>query len=117
MFATSFVPVATAWIGKDLNARGPEIFYAIVYTLWTMSYLFLTHKIIMSDKANGYKKSAEDVKSMKIYKTLTNWKNMSILVLVTIVALIFFPAGQLAIVSFQIIFIGAKFNDDSDNLF
>ncbi|MGR3741131.1 TMEM175 family protein [Companilactobacillus sp. DQM5] len=117
MFATSFLPVATAWIGKNLNARGPEIFYTIVYALWTISYLFLTHKIIMSDELNGHKKSANDIKNMRIYKALTNWKIVSIIVLADILVLTFFPAGQLLIVTFQIIFLGAKFNEDSDNLF
>lgn len=38
MFATSFLPVATTWIGEHINARGPQIFYAIIYTLWSFAY-------------------------------------------------------------------------------
>lgn len=117
LFTTSFVPMATAWISKDLNARGPEIFYAIIYFLWTMAYLVLTHKIIQSDEKYGYQESANDIKNMKVYRVFSKWYIILISCTVWILFIIFIPAAQLVSIIVMIVFFGASFNEDSDKLF
>lgn len=50
MFATSFLPVATAWVGKGLNQQGPEIFYFMVYLLWSVAYFILSLMLVRANK-------------------------------------------------------------------
>lgn len=40
LFAMSLLPVATAWAGRYLQARGPEYFYLLVFFLWSKTYLY-----------------------------------------------------------------------------
>ncbi|MDO1604861.1 TMEM175 family protein [Lactobacillus sp. YT155] len=117
MFSTSFIPVATAWVSRGLNDRGPEIFYGIIYLLWTISYLLLTHKIILSEERYGHQKSADDVKRMKIYRVFSNWKVIILSLIIWILIIVFLPVAQLLAVTIMIVFIGASFNEDSDQLF
>ncbi|WP_099974564.1 TMEM175 family protein [Lactobacillus terrae] len=117
MFSTSFVPVATAWIGKDINARGPEIFYTIVYTIWSIAYALLTYVIISENEKSGHPEIANDIRSMAIYIVLTNWKLSIVEIVIVVLILIYMPALLLVLVTLQIIFVGARFNADSDKLF
>ncbi|MFD1472008.1 TMEM175 family protein [Companilactobacillus mishanensis] len=117
MFTTSFIPVATAWISQDLNARGPQIFYAIVYTAWSLAYTLLSYFIAKDNEDAGHGKEAADIRRMKIYRFMTSWKTAIPHFIVLILILIFMPALQLALVVIQIIFVGARFNKDSDKLF
>ncbi|WP_241692842.1 TMEM175 family protein [Fructobacillus tropaeoli] len=50
LFTTSFLPLATAWIGQDLSARGPEIFYGLVFLVWTAAFLLLVFTAILDNK-------------------------------------------------------------------
>ncbi|WP_129044767.1 TMEM175 family protein [Companilactobacillus metriopterae] len=117
MFSTSFLPVATAWIGKDINARGPQIFYTIVYVIWSIAYGLLTYVIISENEKSGHIEIANDIRSMAIYKVLTNWKLSLVEIVLVVLILIYMPALLLLLVTLQIIFVGARFNADSDKLF
>jgi uncharacterized membrane protein len=117
MFTTSFLPVATAWIGEHINSRGPQIFYAIIYTLWSIAYGLLTYFIIDDNKKAGHLEVAKSISSMKIYRVMTSWKMNLIFYVALILVLIFMPALQLVLVLIQIIFAGSRFNKDSDKLF
>lgn len=117
MFATSFLPVATAWVGRGLNEQGPEIFYCLIYLFWTVAYMYLSHSLIVSNIQTGRQQQADDIKRMPIYRYMTNWKIALSQAVITILVLIYMPALQIAIVTFQIIFVGARFNDDSDKLY
>ena len=117
MFTTSFLPVATAWIGEHINSRGPQIFYAIIYTLWSIAYGLLTYFIIDDNKKAGHLEVAKSISSMKIHRVMTSWKMNLIFYVALILVLIFMPALQLVLVLIQIIFAGSRFNKDSDKLF
>lgn len=117
MFTTSFIPVATAWVGRDLNAQGPEIFYSIVYFLWSFAYATLTYEIAKANKSAGYKEIANSISSMRIYQALTNWKFVSVELIILILILIFMPALQMLLIAFQVLIVGGNVNDDSDKLF
>ncbi|APX73247.1 TMEM175 family protein [Companilactobacillus allii] len=117
MFSTSFLPVATSWIGEDLNAQGPQIFYAIIYTIWSASYILLSYLIAKDNDEQGYKNVAKSIRQMKIYRYLTNWKYLLIQTIVLIIILIYLPVLQIVLVLWQIIFIGSRTNPDSDKLF
>ncbi|AKP66256.1 TMEM175 family protein [Companilactobacillus ginsenosidimutans] len=117
MFATSFLPVATAWVGEHINSRGPQIFYAIIYTLWSITYALLTYYIAADNEKAGHPEIAKSIRSMRIYRFMTNWKTLLIHLVLLVLTLIFIPALQLALVLIQIIFVGSRFNKDSDKLF
>lgn len=117
MFTTSFIPMATAWIGRDLKAQGPEIFYAIIFSIWTAAYLVLSYVISNDDiKRKQYKKS-HDIRKMKIYRYLTNIKYMTIQTTVLVIILVFKPEFLLVVVLWQILAFAIWNNDDSDKLF
>lgn len=117
MFTTSFIPVATAWVGRGLNEQGPEIFYFIVFLLWSVAYFYLSNRLIRANEKDHQPKSADAIRSMVIYRYMSNWKLVSIQVIVSVLVLKFMPALQMVIVTLMIIFIGARFNADSDKLF
>lgn len=117
MFTTSFVPVATAWVGRGLNEQGPEIFYFIVFLLWSIAYFYLSNRLIRANEKDHQPKAAEAIRSMVIYRYMSNWKLVSLQIILSAVVLKFMPALQMLIVTLMIIFIGARFNADSDQLF
>ncbi|GAD16141.1 TMEM175 family protein [Lentilactobacillus otakiensis] len=117
MFATSFLPVATAWVGKGLNQQGPETFYFLVYMLWSMAYFILSLMLVKANEKGHRPEAAQSIRSMVIYRFMSNWKWVGLQIIASIVVLIYFPALQMVIVSLLIIFVGARFNKDSDQLF
>ncbi|MEE6725429.1 TMEM175 family protein [Pediococcus acidilactici] len=116
MFTTSFIPMATAWIGRDLKAQGSEIFYAIVFYIWT-AYLILSYVISNDDLKRKQYKKAHDIRKMKIYQYLTSVKYMLIQTILLIIILVFKPECLLAVVLWQILAFAIWNNDDSDKLF
>ncbi|MEE8824223.1 hypothetical protein LASUN_18870 [Lentilactobacillus sunkii] len=117
MFTTSFIPVATAWVGRGLNEQGPEIFYFIVFLLWSVAYFYLSNRLIRANEKDHQPKAAEAIRSMVIYRYMSNWKLVSVQVIASVLVLKFMPALQMVIVTLMIIFVGARFNADSDKLF
>ncbi|GAX01258.1 TMEM175 family protein [Secundilactobacillus silagei] len=117
LFSTSFLPVATAWVGRGLNAFGPEAFYTIVYVIWTISYILLSRSLIQANHLAHADEAAEKIKSMPMYRGLTNWWYIVGLVILDVLALRFFPALQLVFMAGSVIFVGARSNADSDKLF
>ncbi|WP_125567912.1 TMEM175 family protein [Companilactobacillus insicii] len=117
MFTTSFIPVATAWVGRDLNAQGPEIFYAIVYFLWSFAYALLTYMIAKENELAGYTEIATSIRDMKIYRALTSWKFVGTEIIVWVLILIYVPALQMVLIAFQVLTEGGSVNEDSDKLF
>ncbi len=116
LFTTSFVPVATAWVGRGLNEQGPEIFYFIVFASWTAAYFFLSYQLVKANEKDHQPKAAAAIRSMVIYRYIANWKLDLLQGIVTVVALVYVPALQMVIVVLMIVFIGARFNKDSDHL-
>ncbi|WP_334329914.1 TMEM175 family protein [Companilactobacillus sp. HBUAS59699] len=117
MFTTSFIPVATAWVGRSLNVQGPEIFYAIVYFLWSFAYALLTYMIARENELAGHHEIAASIRKMKIYRALTSWKFVGAELIVWILILIYLPALQMLLIAFQVLMVGGNVNEDSDKLF
>ncbi|GKT02629.1 TMEM175 family protein [Furfurilactobacillus entadae] len=102
LFTTSFIPVATAWVGEGINARGPELFYSLVYFLWFSSYIVLSHTIVNENDKYGYHKAATDIRATNVYRRATKWQTFFIVIGAMVLALIFCPAMQLLIIAIQI---------------
>ncbi len=116
MFTTSFLPVATAWVGRGLNEQGPEIFYFIVYLAWSFAYAWLSRVLIVANRESGHEQVAENISHMLIYRYLSNWKIFVVQTAVVVVILIYVPALQMVVVTLQILLVGMRFNPDSDKL-
>lgn len=116
MFSTSFIPVATAWVGRGINAQGPELFYFIVYTFWTGAYIWLTYVMIQQNKRDGHEQAAHDISRMMIYRAMTNWKVVLGQFVLLALILIYMPALQMLVVFLQITLFGMRFNKDSDDI-
>ncbi|KRL75775.1 hypothetical protein FC17_GL002507 [Secundilactobacillus paracollinoides DSM 15502 = JCM 11969] len=116
MFTTSFLPVATAWVGRGINKQGPEIFYFIVYSAWSFAYVELSRSLIKANEASGHPEVATNIKRMNIYRYLTNWKLVLIQTIVMVIILMYLPALQMVVVVMQIVLVGMRFNEDSDRL-
>lgn len=117
MFATPFLPVATAWVGKGLNQQGPETFYFLVYLLWSVAYFILSVMLVKANEKDYRPEAAKSIRSMAIYRFMGSWKWVSGQIVASIVAIIYLPALQMVLVFLLIIFVGARFNKDSDQLF
>ncbi|GAO99928.1 TMEM175 family protein [Fructobacillus ficulneus] len=115
LFTTSFLPLATAWIGKDLSAQGPEIFYAVVFLLWTLTFFLLIQTIISDNKKMGRNEQIKNLKGMRIYKYLTNPLAMSVQIIVWILLLVFAPQFQLIVMVWQIMFVAGRTNTEIDH--
>ncbi|MHA8111491.1 TMEM175 family protein [Lactobacillaceae bacterium Melli_B4] len=114
LFTTSFLPLSTAWIGKNLYARGPEIFYGIVFFIWSLAFLMLVQTVINDNERLGRVKQADELRSMKIYKYLTNPVTLLAQGIAWIAILIVVPQFQLIIMIWQIMFVAAKTNVEVD---
>lgn len=115
LFATSFLPLSTAWIGRDLSARGPEIFYGIVFFVWTATFLLLVQVIINDNQKLGRTEQANELRQMRIYQYLINPLALFLQMLVWILLLIFAPQLQLLIMVWQIMFVAGKTNSEIDH--
>ncbi|WP_225352883.1 hypothetical protein [Lentilactobacillus parafarraginis] len=71
----------------------------------------------MANVSDGHEKAADSIRQMRIYRFLSNWKLVSIQVILVVLGLIYVPATQMLIVTLEIVFVGAHFNKDSDRLF
>lgn len=114
LFTTSFLPLATAWIGQDLSARGPEIFYGLVFLVWTAAFLLLVFTAILDNQKLGRLQEAEDLRQMRIVRYLTNPFAIVSQGLAWLLILIFAPQFQLVIMVWQILFIAGRTNVDID---
>ncbi|EHO53771.1 TMEM175 family protein [Lentilactobacillus kisonensis] len=117
MFTTSFIPVATAWVGRGLNKQGPEIFYFGVYLLWSVSYFILSYMLANANQRDQRPEAAASIRQMAIYRFMRDWRMAAIQLPITIAVLYYLPALQMVIVTLQIILVGARSNKDSDRLF
>ncbi|GLB46177.1 membrane protein [Philodulcilactobacillus myokoensis] len=117
MFITSFIPLATAWVGEGINARGPALFYAFIYLIWTISYMLLSHSIIESEIYLNHMNSAHSIQTMKTYRNLTNPKFVVIALIIWALILIFIPAVQLVAITIFVLAFGTSTNDDGDKMF
>ena len=60
LFAITFVPFDTAWLGRNMDSLIPAMLYGIVYLIITVTYILLQYSLI---KCNG--------ENSKIYNTLS----------------------------------------------
>ncbi|WP_295730534.1 TMEM175 family protein [uncultured Limosilactobacillus sp.] len=54
LFAMSFFPVATNWVGRFPQATAPEYFYIFVYAFWGIAFYFLTASLAQDNPSNAH---------------------------------------------------------------
>lgn len=116
LFTTSFIPLSTAWIGKNLFARGPEIFYGIIFFIWSFSFVIMIYVVIKENEKIGRNKEVNLLRKMRIFSYLTNPLYLFLQLMVWILILIFCPQFQLLIMIWQIMFVANKTNVEIDKL-
>jgi uncharacterized membrane protein len=114
LFTTSFIPLSTAWIGKNLYYRGPEIFYGIVFFVWSFAFTLLVKVVIDECQKIGLTRQAWALQNLRIYKYLTNPFMLGSQLIIWILILIFCPQFQLLVMIWQIMFVAAKTNKEID---
>lgn len=117
MFGTSLLPVATAWVSRGLNARGPQIFYTIAYVVWTASYVYLTQTIVRANERANHPEVAAAIRAMPVTAYFTKWPLLIIQVIAQVLALIFMPVVNLIIVCALIVWVAFHTSPDSDKIF
>ncbi len=116
LFSTSFLPVATAWTGRDLSAQGPEIFYTGVYVVWLFAYILLSYVIANTNAKLGHPEIAKDIRNMKVYQFTTKLKWVIPQIIIMILVLIYLPAIQLFLIALRMTVVSANTNSDSDRV-
>lgn len=115
LLTMSFLPVATAWVGRFINARGPEYFYFVVHFAWLLAYWLLSQAIARANQTvapDVYQK----ITQMPIYGILTKWY-FWVAQIILVIGIYFFPAVELLFVAGEVLVIGNKTTSDSDRLF
>lgn len=59
LFIASLLPVTTAWIGSDINARVPALLYAINVILYNLAFSALRNEIIKVQTSASHKMTLE----------------------------------------------------------
>ncbi|MYV17703.1 TMEM175 family protein [Furfurilactobacillus milii] len=114
LFGTSFLPVATAWVGEGIFARGPQAFYMLIYAIWTIAFVILAKQIIKANE--NHPAVVNSIKQLTLYRYLTYWPAVTVQVVLQILSLLFFPAGNLILITLQIITSAVFSNKESDKI-
>ncbi|USS87329.1 TMEM175 family protein [Fructilactobacillus hinvesii] len=115
LFTMSLIPVASAWVGKFMNSVAPQLFYLLFFTAWNLSYLFLCQVIISEMKNENDQVGMRKIKNTMSYRFLTSWK-FPTLIIVTAIAICFFPVSGLIFSLIEIIINGIYTAPDGDRL-
>jgi uncharacterized membrane protein len=115
LLTMSFIPVATAWTGRNLMARAPEYFYLIVFFLWSFAYWLLTRMMIVEAREHSDGTGEQRLRAMSAFKIMDGWR----LYAGTAVAGIcvwFFPPAGLTLTLVELVFMALITPSDADML-
>lgn len=114
LFAMSLLPVATAWAGRYLQARGPEYFYLLVFFLWSKTYLYLSVAIANDLDATNTEKAAR-LRQMPIFRFLRGWRLPAETAAVAVIVY-FYPPSCLLITLSELVYMAIHTTPDSDRV-
>ncbi|MCI1915135.1 MAG: TMEM175 family protein [Bifidobacteriaceae bacterium] len=115
LLTMSFIPVATAWTGRNLMAHAPEYFYLIVFFLWSFAYWLLTRMMISEASSHGDKLGEQRLRAMSAYRIMNGWR-LYVGTAVTAVCVWFFPPAGLGLTLVELIFMAIITPSDADML-
>ncbi len=112
LLTMSLLPVATAWAGEYLAARGPEFFYLVVFFAWSVAYWLLTRALIADHRGTPV---AAQLQKMPPYRFMNSWQ-LPTFTIVLAVAVYFFPPACLIATLIELIYMALHTNADSDQV-
>lgn len=88
LFWLTLCPAVTSWVGRNPTSFWPEVFYVLVYMMWSFSFGILSKKVIAANETDSH-----------VVKVLSRDRRSGISMLINLVTLIgvFFypPIGML----------------------
>lgn len=114
LLTMSLVPVSTAWVGRFLNEPIPELFYLLIFFLWSLAYLWLSRAIAEVMDAVDPEKAAK-IREMPPYRYMASWR--FVIVNIVMAGMIFiFPPSCVFLTLLELIYMAFHTNDDSDQV-
>lgn len=101
-------------MGEGIFARGPQTFYMLIYAVWTIAFVILAKQIIKANE--NHPAVVNSIKHLTLYRYLTYWPAVTVQVALQILSLLFFPAGNLILITLQIITSAIFSNKESDKI-
>ncbi|WP_179393885.1 TMEM175 family protein [Lacticaseibacillus absianus] len=112
LFTMSLLPVATAWAGEYLSARGPEFFYLMVFFAWSVAYWGLTRALIADHRGTPV---AAQLASMPPYRFMNSWRLLTFTLVLAVVVYFYPPACLIATLG-ELIYMALHTTADSDRV-
>ncbi|WP_159722220.1 TMEM175 family protein [Enterococcus sp. CSURQ0835] len=54
LFWLTLCPAVTSWVGRNPTSFWPEIFYVLVYTMWSFSFGILSKKVVAANEPTSH---------------------------------------------------------------
>lgn len=115
LLSMSVLPVATAWAGKFITKPQPELFYFIIFLLWALAYIALSHAIIVANQADHPEVSAK-IRRMVVYRLHTSWWFWLLSVGLAAMIVFVWPPLSLVFTVIELILMAVLTTADSDRV-
>jgi len=111
----SLLPVSTAWAGKFINQPQPELFYFIIFLLWSIAYILLTRALAQANVVKNPKIAAK-IQSMFVYRVHTKPWFWVMAVVVCLLILFVWPPLSMVFTVAELIVMAIRTTSDSDKI-
>ncbi len=115
LLSMSLLPVATAWAGRFISQAQPELFYFLIFVLWALAYIALSHAIVVANQGDHPEVSAK-IRHMLVYRLHTSWWFWVITVAMAGLIVFIWPPLSLVFTVIELILMAIFTTDDSDQL-
>lgn len=114
LFSMSLLPVATGWVGKFPQYSGPEYLYLIIFTFWSVSYLWLSNAIknTKEHRNTAVSRKIEEMRPFRFLKSIF----FPISVCVIALGISIYPLIGITITFVELIVLGFLTPQDSDRI-
>jgi len=116
ILSMSLLPIATAWAGKFIDQPQPELFYFIIFLLWSLAYALLSSAIAQGNQREGHLDVADKIRRMLVYQVHTHWWLWALSVVVGLLILFVWPPLSLVFTVIELIIMAIETTPDSDRL-
>ena len=115
LLSMSLLPVATAWAGKFITKPQPELFYFLIFVLWAVAYVVLSHAIIAANQSKHPEVSAK-IGRMLVYRLHTSWWFWLVTLAMAALVLLVWPPLSLVFTVIELIIMAVFTTTDSDQV-
>jgi len=115
LLSMSLLPVATAWAGRFITKPQPELFYFLIFVLWAVAYVVLSHAIIAANQSKHPEVSAK-IGRMLVYRLHTSWWFWLVTLAMAALVLLVWPPLSLVFTVIELIIMAVFTTTDSDQV-